>query len=66
MEDIELFPSPEPTEEVTMEVHVDRPMMTTPFEEYTITEGLLLLLVVLVFIAGCVKMLRGGLSWLLS
>ena len=42
----------------------DRPFFTTPFEEYTVTEGLLLLLVVLLVIRWIIGMLKGGFSWL--
>ena len=55
-------------DEVTeMQLSMDsHPMLTTPFENYTVTEGLLLLLFLSVFIAACARMLRGGLSWLRS
>ena len=55
-------------DEVTeMQLSMDsHPMLTTPFENYTVTEGLLLLLLLSVFIAACTRMLRGGLSWLRS
>ena len=42
----------------------DHPALTTPFEDYTVTEGLLLLLFLSVFVAACVKMLKGGFAWL--
>lgn len=42
----------------------DRPFFTTPFEEYTVTEGLLLLLVVVLVIRWITGMLKGGFSWL--
>lgn len=42
----------------------DHPMMETPFEDYTVTEGLLLLLLLSVFAAACVKLLKGGFAWL--
>jgi len=42
----------------------DHPMLTTPFEDYTVTEGLLLLLFLSVVVAACVKMLKGGFAWL--
>lgn len=42
----------------------DHPALTTPFEEYTVTEGLLLLLLLSVFVAACMKMLKGGFAWL--
>ena len=55
-------------DEVTeMQLSMDsHPMLTTPFENYTVTEGLLLLLLLSVFIAACTRMLKGGLSWLRS
>lgn len=49
----------------TMEVTMVHPALETPFEEYTVTEGLLLLLLVLVVVSWCVKMIKGGFSWLL-
>lgn len=49
----------------TMEVTMVHPALETPFEDYTVTEGLLLLLLVLVIVSWCVKMIKGGFSWLL-
>lgn len=49
----------------TVTVTVDHSALDTPFEEYTVTEGLLLLLLVLVVASWCVKMIKGGFSWLL-
>lgn len=49
----------------TLQLTVDHPALETPFEEYTVTEGLLLLLLVLVIVSWCVKMIKGGFSWLL-
>lgn len=49
----------------TMEATMAHPALETPFEEYTVTEGLLLLLLVLVIVSWCVKMIKGGFSWLL-
>lgn len=48
----------------TIQGTVDHSMMETPFDDYTVTEGLLLLLLLSVFAAVCVKMLRGGFAWL--
>lgn len=48
----------------TLQKAVDHPMLTTPFEDYTVTEGLLLLLLLSVFVAACVKLLKGGFAWL--
>ncbi len=42
----------------------NHPMLTTPFEDYTVTEGLLLLLLLSVFVSACVKLLKGGFAWL--
>lgn len=44
-----------------------RPFMETPFAEYSVVEGLLLVLVWwLVVLKPCVYMIKGGFSWLLS
>lgn len=43
---------------------MDHPLMTTSFRDYTVTEGLLLLLLLSAFIAACARMLKGGFSWL--
>lgn len=48
-----------------IQLTVDHSALETPFEEYTVMEGLLLLLFVLVIISWCVKMIKGGFSWLL-
>lgn len=54
------------TVEVVGEVVQDRPFLTTRFEEYSVTEGLLLMLLLFCFISSCVRMLKGGFAWLLS
>lgn len=59
------------TGEIQMDVDiisqtVNHPALTTSFAEYTVTEALLLFLLLSVFIAACARMLRGGLSWLRS
>jgi len=43
-----------------------RPALITSFQDYTITETLLLLLFLAAFLAACVRMLKGGLKWLKS
>lgn len=48
----------------TLQKTADHPMLTTSFEDYTVTEGLLLLLLLSVFVAACVKLLKGGFAWL--
>lgn len=45
-------------------VDLDRPFMTTPFEEYSVLEGLLLLLVLITVIQMCIRMIKGGFWWL--
>lgn len=66
-------PAEEPvteTEDVTETVEVvevtpeSRPFMTTDFADYTVTEGLLLILVLLIFLQACAKIVKGGFSWL--
>lgn len=49
-----------------IQLHQTRPVLTTSFEDYTVMEGLLLLLLLLAFAAACAKILKGGLSWLKS
>ena len=41
-----------------------RPFLTTPFEEYTVSEGLLLLILLFAVITFCIKILKGGFYWL--
>ena len=45
---------------------LDHPALTTSFADYTVTEALLLLLLLAAFISACARMLRGGLLWLRS
>lgn len=45
-------------------VEQDRPFLTTPFEEYTVSEGLLLMILLLAVVMICVKMVKGGFFWL--
>lgn len=40
------------------------PFLTTDFEDYTVTEGLLLLALLLAVVSVCIKMLKEGFSWL--
>lgn len=40
------------------------PFLTTDFADYTVTEGLLLLALLLSVISLCIKMLKEGFSWL--
>lgn len=43
---------------------VDHPFLTTDFADYTVTEGLLLMALLLFVISLCIKMLKEGFSWL--
>lgn len=47
-----------------VEVDVDRPFLTTPFDDYTVVEGLLLLILLILVINWVVKIVKGGFSWL--
>lgn len=49
-----------------IQAHQTRPVLTTSFSDYTVSEGLLLLLLLAAFTAACAKILRGGFSWLRS
>ena len=52
-------------EEVTYaEVVDDRLFLTTSFEDYTVTEGFMLLFLLIFFVALCAKILKGGFYWL--
>lgn len=44
---------------------LDHPALTTPFENYSVMEGLLLLLLVFGVVKACVNMIKGAFSWLL-
>lgn len=50
-------------QEIRQEVTA-HPLLTTPFADYTVTEGLLLLLFLAVFLSWCGKIIRSGFSWL--
>lgn len=43
---------------------LDHPFLTTSFEEYNVTEGLLLMLYLYFFITGCIRIIKEGFSWL--
>ena len=68
-------PPPEPVEVVGMDEALEHletiqedvtphPFLSTSFEDYTVTEGLLLLLLLLAFLSFCIKLLKEGFSWL--
>lgn len=48
----------------TIQLTLDHPALTTSFRDYTVTEGLLLLILLAAFAAACIKILKGGFSWL--
>lgn len=58
----------EPVAEVVQVIEIvelDRPLMTTSFDDYTVTEGLLLLLLLFLFVKEFIlRPLKGGFSWL--
>lgn len=55
----------EPIQLVVVDVvDLDRPFMTTRFTDYTVMEGLLLLLILIIFIQSIVKILKEGFWWL--
>lgn len=54
----------EPAEIIETVVEEPQLFLTTPFEEYTVTEGLLLTLVLLVVISFLVKTVKEGFYWL--
>lgn len=47
------------TEQPWEVVEQDRPFMTTPFVEYSVTEGLLLLILLFFFLASLAKLIKG-------
>lgn len=49
----------------SIEQVVNHPALTTPFQDYTVTEGLLLLLLLFFFLKACMDMIRRAFSWLL-
>lgn len=67
-------PDPDPLEVVgmdklltyaeTIQQTLDHPALTTSFRDYTVTEGLLLLILLAAFAAACVRILKGGFQWL--
>lgn len=49
----------------TIQQTLNHPALTTSFQEdYTVTEGLLLLILLAAFTAACIKILKGGFQWL--
>lgn len=50
--------------EVIQQQTASHPLLTTDFADYTVTEGLLLLALLMCFVSVCFKMLKEGFSWL--
>ena len=48
----------------TIQQTLDHPALTTSFQDYTVTEGLLLLILLAAFAAACIRILKGGFQWL--
>ena len=51
-------------ETIEMTAVPDHPFLTTDFSDYSVSEGLLLLLLLFAVISFCVKLLKGGFYWL--
>lgn len=49
----------------SIEQTVNHPALTTSFQDYTVTEGLLLLVLLCFFVKECGNMVRRAFSWLL-
>ena len=53
--------NPEPIQMIVVDVvDLDRPFMTTRFTDYTVMEGLLLLMILITVIQSCIKILKEG------
>ena len=52
------------TYQVIQESAEPRPFLETQFDDYSVTEGLLLALVLLAFLSACVRIIKEGFSWL--
>lgn len=61
-----LAASSEATEAVEVMEVPERDFLTTPLDDYTVTEGLLLLIVLILFFSKLSKVLKEGFYWLMS
>lgn len=61
-----LAASSEATETVEVVEVPERDFLTTPLDDYTVTEGLLLLIVLILFFSKLSKALKEGFYWLMS
>ena len=48
----------------TSEVVEVRPFLDTPFTDYTVTEGLLLSVLLVLVLSACIRVVKEGFSWL--
>ena len=55
----------EPVEVILVDVSDDRSFMTTPLNDYTVTEGLLLLILIMMIVKFVAKAVKEGFRWLL-
>lgn len=65
-EEVQLPAETDETAQLLELIHQDltHPALTTDFQDYTVAEGLLLLLLVGFFISACIRLLKEGFSWL--
>lgn len=61
--EINVYMLPESTSEPELETEIEYTLWDKPLEEYTVSEGLLLLLVVIALIALIWAAIRGGAKW---
>jgi len=55
----------EPVEVILVDVSDERSFMTTPLNDYTVTEGLLLLILIMMIVKLVAKAVKEGFRWLL-
>lgn len=55
----------EPVEVILVDVSDKRSFMTTPLNDYTVTEGLLLLILIIMIVKLVAKAVKEGFRWLL-
>ena len=55
----------EPVEVILVDVSDERSFMTTPLNDYTVTEGLLLLILIMMIVKLAAKAVKEGFRWLL-
>ena len=55
----------EPVEVILVDVSDERSFMSTPLNDYTVTEGLLLLILIMMIVKLVAKAVKEGFRWLL-